>query len=43
MPIPVYSQMTDADLKAMFAYLKTLPAIRNKVPEPWAPATSVQP
>jgi len=43
MPIPAYSQMTDADLKAMFAYLKSLPAIRNKVPEPWAPATSAQP
>lgn len=37
MPIPVYSQMTDEDLKAMFAYLKSLPPIRNKVPEPLAP------
>lgn len=38
MPIPVYSQMTDDDLKAMFAYLQTLPPVRNKVPEPLAPA-----
>jgi len=41
MPIPVYSQMTDDDLKAVFAYLKTLPPIRNKVPDvlpPLAPA-----
>ena len=43
MPIAVYSQMTDADLKAMFAYLRSLPAIRNKVPEPWAPPTDVRP
>lgn len=38
MPIPVYSQMTDGDLKAVFAYLKSLPPIRNKVPEPIPPA-----
>lgn len=38
MPIPVYSQMTDGDLKAVFAYLKSLPPIRNQVPEPVAPA-----
>ena len=38
MPIPVYRQMTDADLKAIFAYLKTVPAIRNQVPDPLAPA-----
>lgn len=37
MPIAVYSQMTDDDLKAVFAYLKSLPPIRNKVPEPIAP------
>jgi hypothetical protein len=37
MPFPVYSQMTDDDLKAVFAYLQSLPAIRNKVPEPVAP------
>ena len=37
MPIPVYSQMTDDDLKAVFAYLKSLPPIRNQVPEPVAP------
>lgn len=37
MPIPAYSQMTDDDLKAMFAFLQTLPPVRNKVPEPLAP------
>lgn len=37
MPTPVYAQMTDDDLKAMFAYLKSLPPVRNAVPEPVAP------
>ena len=31
MPWPVYSKMTDEDLKAVFAYLKTLPPVRNFV------------
>jgi hypothetical protein len=30
--------LTDGDLKAVFAYLKTIPAIRNKVPDPLPPA-----
>lgn len=38
MPIPVYKNFSDADLKAVFAYLRTLPAIKNKVPEPQPPA-----
>ena len=38
MPWPVFGQMNDADLKAIFAYLKTVKPIRNKVPEPVAPA-----
>lgn len=38
MPAPVYAQMTDEDLKAMFAYLRTVPAIDNQVPAPIAPA-----
>jgi len=38
MPIPVYKQMTDDDLKAVFAYLQSLPPVSNKVPEPIAPA-----
>lgn len=37
MPAPVYAQMTDADLQAIFAFLRTIPAIANKVPEPLAP------
>lgn len=38
MPIPVYNNMTDADLGAIYAYLRTVPAIRNRVPEPLPPA-----
>ena len=37
MPVPVYNNMTDEDLEAIFAYLRTLPPIKNRVPEPWAP------
>ncbi|HVK32332.1 MAG TPA: diheme cytochrome c-553 [Burkholderiaceae bacterium] len=38
MPIPVYNNMTDEDLEAIFAYLRTIAPIKNRVPEPWAPA-----
>ena len=34
MPWKMYSNATDADLKAIFAYLKTVPPIVNKVPDP---------
>jgi hypothetical protein len=30
----MYRNLNDADLKAIFAYLKTVPAIVNHVPEP---------
>jgi hypothetical protein len=33
MPWPSYSHMTDEDLKAVFAYLRSIPAIANRVPE----------
>ena len=38
MPWPFISQLTDDDLRAMFAYLMSLPRIANKVPEPLPPA-----
>jgi len=41
MPIQVYRNMTDADLEAVFSYLQTVPAIRNRVPEPLPPAATV--
>lgn len=37
MPWTVYGQMTDEDLAAVFAYLKSLPPIQNKVPDPVPP------
>jgi hypothetical protein len=38
MPIAWYRHFTDADLEAMFAYLQTVPPVRNGVPQPLAPA-----
>jgi len=37
MPWPFVGQMTDDDLKSVFAYLKSLPAISNEVPSPIPP------
>ena len=37
MPIPMYKHMTDDDLEAVFSYLRTIPAIKNRVPEPLPP------
>ena len=37
MPWQMYAQLSDDDLKAIFAYLKTLPPIKNKVPDPIPP------
>ena len=33
MPWYSYSQMTDEDLRAIFAYLKSIPALPNHVPD----------
>ena len=38
MPWHAYKHYTDADLKALFAWLKAQPAVRNRVPEPVPPA-----
>ena len=38
MPIPMYKSMSDEDLQAIFAYLQFIPAVKNRVPEPWPPA-----
>jgi mono/diheme cytochrome c family protein len=40
MPWPVYRNLTDEDLEAVFAYLQTVPPIRNKVPAPRPPPAS---
>ena len=36
-----YAKMTDEDLRAVFAYLQTIPAVANKVPEPISPPTAM--
>jgi hypothetical protein len=38
MPWQNYAEMTDEDLKAVFAYLRQIPAVKNKVPDPIPPA-----
>ena len=37
MPWAEIAKMKDEDLKAIFAYLKSIPAIVNKVPNPVTP------
>ena len=37
MPWQSLSKLTDEDLRAIFAYLRSIPAIRNHVPDPVAP------
>ncbi|MGF9760663.1 c-type cytochrome [Microvirga sp. 0TCS3.31] len=37
MPWPAYGNMTDDDLKAVFAYLRQVPPVKNKVPDPLPP------
>lgn len=41
MPVMVYRNWTDADFEAVFAYLQSMPAIKNRVPEPLPPAAPV--
>ncbi len=38
MPWQWYSNMTDEDLKSVYAYLRTVPAVNNKVPDYQPPA-----
>jgi mono/diheme cytochrome c family protein len=42
MPIPMYKHFTDDDLKAIFMYLQSIPAIHNRVPEPLPPIVTNQ-
>lgn len=37
MPWQNYGQMTDSDLRAIFSFLRSLPPISNKVPDPLPP------
>jgi hypothetical protein len=40
MPIPMYRNFTDEDLEAIYSYLRTIPAVSNRVPEPLLPTDS---
>jgi mono/diheme cytochrome c family protein len=37
MPIPAFTALGDDELKAIFAYLRSIPAVKNRVPEPLPP------
>jgi hypothetical protein len=41
MPIPAFVNFNDEDLKSIYAYLQTVPAIKNRVPAPLPPAGPV--
>ena len=41
MPIMMYKNFTDADMEAIFTYLQSIPAVKNRVPEPLPPVTPV--
>jgi cytochrome c553 len=40
MPYPMYRSATDEDLRAIFAYLQSIPPIANRVPQPIDPPES---
>lgn len=37
MPIPAFQHFSDADLRAIWAYLRSLPPVSNRVPQPLPP------
>ena len=37
MPFAMYRNFTDEDLAAIFAYLRSIPPVKNRVPEPLPP------
>jgi mono/diheme cytochrome c family protein len=41
MPWQNYRQMTDEDLRAVFAFLRSIPPIHNRIPEPLPPAEAM--
>ncbi len=40
MPWQMVGKLDDQDLKAVFAYLRTLPTVKNRVPQPTPPASA---
>jgi hypothetical protein len=43
MPATYYANLSDEDLKAIFAFLQTVPAVKNRVPQPRPPAAAAAP
>ena len=37
MPIPMYRNFNDADFEAIYAFLRSIPPVKNRVPEPLPP------
>ncbi|MFT3734645.1 MAG: c-type cytochrome [Rhodocyclaceae bacterium] len=40
MPQPMYKHFSDQDIAAIYSYLRTIPAINNRVPEPLPPVAA---
>jgi hypothetical protein len=40
MPFAMYRNFTDEDLGAIFAYLRSIPPLKNRVPEPLPPGAT---
>jgi len=40
MPIPMYKHFTDSDMDAIFTYLRSIPPVQNRVPEPLPPVAT---
>ena len=38
MPWTAFRNLSDEDLKSIYAYLRTIPPVHNRVPEPLAPS-----
>jgi mono/diheme cytochrome c family protein len=41
MPWQMYKNLTDDDLQAIYAYLRSIPPVKNRVPEPTPPAATM--
>lgn len=40
MPIPAYRNFTEQDLAAIYAYLRSVPPVKNRVPDPLPPSAA---
>jgi mono/diheme cytochrome c family protein len=43
MPIPMYKNFNDADFEAIYAFLRSIPPVKNRVPEPLPPPAAASP